>query len=134
MSEIRATTISDSAGTGPITLTGQYTAKAWITFDGTDTLSILESGNSSSVTDDAVGMYTYTLTSAMANSNFSASTAASSHTNTSWANHTQICLYTQGATKHDPTTTTLKFHQIGITANAYYDTNYSMLQIVGDLA
>jgi enamine deaminase RidA (YjgF/YER057c/UK114 family) len=29
MSEIRATTISNAAGTGPITMTGQYAAKAW---------------------------------------------------------------------------------------------------------
>ena len=34
MSEIRATTISNAAGTGPITMTGQYAAKAWVNFNG----------------------------------------------------------------------------------------------------
>ncbi len=33
MSEIRATTISDAAGTGPITLTKQSAAKAWVSYN-----------------------------------------------------------------------------------------------------
>jgi len=40
MSEIRATTISNAAGTGPITLTGQSAAKAWVNFNGTGTVAI----------------------------------------------------------------------------------------------
>ena len=58
MSEIRATTISDLAGTGPATLTGQYAAKAWVNFNGTGTVAIRASGNVSSLTDLSAGNYT----------------------------------------------------------------------------
>lgn len=65
MSEIRASTISDAAGTGPITLTGQSAAKAWFIIDGTGTVAFLNSFNLSSVTDQATGTYYGTMTSAM---------------------------------------------------------------------
>ena len=65
MSEIRATTISDAAGTGPIALTGQSAAKAWVNFNGTGTVAISESFNTSSVTDFAVGRYYCNFTNAM---------------------------------------------------------------------
>jgi len=51
MSEIRATTISDSAGTGPITLTGQVPAKMWVRYNGSSVVS--DSFNVSSTTDSA---------------------------------------------------------------------------------
>ena len=71
MSEIRATTISDAAGTGPATLTGQYAAKAWVNFNGTGTVAIRESGNVSSITDINTGRYTANFTAAMPDVNFS---------------------------------------------------------------
>ena len=60
MSEIRATTISDAAGTGPITLAAQAANKAWVL--GSSTTTITDSLNVSSVTDSAVGRYSYTFT------------------------------------------------------------------------
>ena len=68
MSEIRATTISDLAGTGPATLTGQYAAKAWVSA-GADA-SLLDSQNISSGTDNGTGNYTYAFSNAMSNANF----------------------------------------------------------------
>lgn len=53
MSEIRATTISNAAGTGPIALTKQSAAKAW--FDHSQT-SINLSFNLSSISDEATGL------------------------------------------------------------------------------
>ena len=64
MSEIRATTISDAAGTGPITLTGQSAAKAWVYQQNGHTL--IASFNISSTTDNSIGNYSHDLTSAMA--------------------------------------------------------------------
>jgi hypothetical protein len=58
MSEIRATTISDAAGTGPITLTKQSAPKAQVNFDGSSIAINTGSLNISSVTDDATGKYT----------------------------------------------------------------------------
>ena len=71
MSEIRATTISNAAGTGPITMTGQYAAKAWVNFNGTGTVAIRESGNVSSITDGNTGDYTINFTDAMPDVNSS---------------------------------------------------------------
>ena len=45
-------------------------AKAWINFDGTGTIAIRDSFNVSSITDDATGKYTVSLTTAMSNSNY----------------------------------------------------------------
>ena len=73
MSEIRATTISDAAGTGPITLTKQSAAKAWVTFDQ-NTPQILDSMNTSSLTDTSTGRGDLNWTSAMSNTLYSVPT------------------------------------------------------------
>lgn len=71
MSEIRATTVSNLAGTGPVTLTGQSAAKAWCSFDGTVSSGyVLDSFNSSSFTDVGVGTYKFAFTSSMSNANY----------------------------------------------------------------
>ena len=88
MSEIRATTISDSAGTGPITLTGQYAAKAWVNFNGTSTVAIRNSANVSSITDNGTGSYTVNYSTAMADANYSAFACAGGSASgnfTAWA-------------------------------------------------
>ena len=63
MSEIRATTISDAAGTGPVTLTKQSAAKAWVDFNSTPTVN--NSFNISSITDNGVGNYTFNYSTSM---------------------------------------------------------------------
>jgi hypothetical protein len=71
LSEIRVTTVSDTAGTGPVTLTKQYASKAWVNFNGSGTLAIRGNGNVGSVTDNGTGDYTLNFTSAMADANYS---------------------------------------------------------------
>ena len=58
MSEIRANTISDAAGTGPIDLHKQTAAKAWVTFKGTATAVIAASEGVASIVDNGTGDYT----------------------------------------------------------------------------
>jgi hypothetical protein len=70
LSEIRATTISDAAGTGPITLTGQSAAKAWANVNGTGTITINGSFNLSSILDNGVGDITNTFVNAMSNTSY----------------------------------------------------------------
>ena len=67
MSDIRANTISDAAGTGPIALTGQSAAKAWVNFNGIGTVAIRTSFSVSSLTDNAVGDYAVGFTNTFAN-------------------------------------------------------------------
>ena len=65
MSELRANTISDAAGTGPVTLTKQSAAKAWVHFDGNPTVVSRSSFNVSGLTDNGTGDYTISFTSSM---------------------------------------------------------------------
>jgi hypothetical protein len=66
LSEIRANTVSDAAGTGPVTLTKQSAAKAWVNFNGTGAIAARDSFNVSSLTDIAVGGYSANYTNALA--------------------------------------------------------------------
>ena len=70
MSEIRVTTISDTAGTGPVTLTKQHAAKVWVNFDGTGTIAARDSFNVASLTDQGTGNYDVSLSNAMASANY----------------------------------------------------------------
>ena len=71
MSEIRVTTISDTAGTGPVTLTKQHAVKAWLV--GTTSAGLTDSFNFSSGTDDGTGQYNYSFTNNMGNATWCAS-------------------------------------------------------------
>ena len=73
MSEIRATTISDLVGTGPVTLTGQSAAKSWSNFDGTGTIAARDDYNVSSYTDNGTGYYGINLSNSMHNDDYSRS-------------------------------------------------------------
>ena len=58
-------TIADNAGTGPVTLTKQEAAKAWVNFNGTGTVAIRESYNISSLADRGTGLYSLNLSTAL---------------------------------------------------------------------
>jgi hypothetical protein len=60
-----APTFKNSSGTE----IGQL-AKSWVNFDGTGTVSIKDSFNVSSITDNGSGDYTITFTNATANANY----------------------------------------------------------------
>lgn len=84
MSELRATTISDLAGTGPVTLKKQSASKAWVnfngTFNGTGTIAARDSENVSSLTDNGTGDYTISFSNAFGAADFSAvATTAYTH-------------------------------------------------------
>ena len=48
-----------------------YGCRAWVNFNGTGTVAIRESGNVSSITDNATGDYTINFTTAMPDANYS---------------------------------------------------------------
>ncbi len=56
-SVLNVDTIADKAGTGPVGLTKQSAAKAWVLFNGTGTVAITNSFNTSSITDNDTGSY-----------------------------------------------------------------------------
>tara|TARA_R100001509_G_scaffold118052_1_gene72571 strand:+ start:334 stop:723 length:390 start_codon:yes stop_codon:yes gene_type:complete len=69
LSEIRATTISNAAGTGPITLTKQHAAKVWASVKS-DNSGFNDSFNCSSLADNGTGDGTPSFTNAMSNANY----------------------------------------------------------------
>lgn len=64
MSVLKVTTIQNVAGTEV------YTAKAWVNFNGSGTVAIRASGNTTSITDNGVGDYTVNFTTAMVDANY----------------------------------------------------------------
>ena len=66
MSTLKVTTVSDTAGTGPVTLTGQSAAKAWVDLPE-GFASINDSVNISSIDDDGTGDFGLHYSSSFAN-------------------------------------------------------------------
>jgi hypothetical protein len=71
LSEIRVTTVSDTAGTGPVTLTKQSAPKAWVSYTTDSSTSISGSFNISSLTDVDTGYTGISFTNNMSNDNYS---------------------------------------------------------------
>ena len=65
--------LSTASGSAP-----SYSARAWVKFDGSGTVSIGGSGNVSSITDNGTGDYTANFTTAMPDVNYSAVGSAQS--------------------------------------------------------
>jgi hypothetical protein len=53
-----------------------FTAKAWVNFNGTGTPAIRASGNVTSITDEATGVYTVNFTNAMPDTDYAVSFGA----------------------------------------------------------
>jgi hypothetical protein len=86
-----------------------YSARAWVNFNGTGTLSIRESGNVSSITDNGVGDYTVNFATAMPDANYTS--VANSGLN-SVPNAYVVCYTNARATSpftQAPTTTAMRF-------------------------
>jgi hypothetical protein len=122
MGTLRVTTISDTAGTGPVTLTKQSAAKAWVSFSGTGTIAARDSENVSSLTDNGTGDYTIGFTAAMDNSNYAVPTGFSGN-GTNNFHALEAASFVGGVRMYGV--------QWGV---AFYDTNLYSVSIFGDLA
>ena len=120
LSEIRVTTISDTAGTGPVTLTKQSAAKAWVTknLDGT---AIEDSFNVSTLTDVGTGIATYSFTNSFANNTYQSATGS---------RHIAVRIYS--SPDGDITTSSLKINSYNL-SEALAD-RQSGTAVHGDLA
>jgi hypothetical protein len=76
LSDIRANTISDAAGTGPTVLYKQSAAKAWVNFNGTGTIAVRDSLNVASLTDNGTGDFSANFNSSYSNTNYVVSMSA----------------------------------------------------------
>jgi len=122
LSEIRATTISDAAGTGPITLTKQSAAKAWASVyysSGTPTASA--SFNISSLSDEGTGDYDASFTSNMDSSDYGAGAISIHNTRVATFFSTSASFFN------------IKVYDISVGATSASDSS-SRFSIHGDLA
>jgi hypothetical protein len=109
-SQLNVDTIADKAGTGPVGLTKQQAAKAWINFQQKSSNVVRDSFNHSSFTDEGTGLMTFTITSVMSNINYCHSGMAGEGSNS------QECL-SQAYTGTAPTTSAALY------VNAYANTS-----------
>lgn len=74
MSTIKTNTLQNVAGTLtiPVDTVVQGSAKAWVNFNGTGTVSIRAAFNVSSITDNGTGNYTLNFTTSMVDASYSA--------------------------------------------------------------
>ena len=83
-SELRVNTLKDAAGNNSVATStvAQGSAKAWCSYNGSGT-TFADSFNMTSATDNSTGNYTFTLTNAMGNANYAASSIIHPSTSTS---------------------------------------------------
>ena len=72
---INSAQIATVSGTAPL-----YMCRAWVNFKGTATVTILASGNVTSITDNSVGDYTVNFTTAMPDANYAVTGTAGDYT------------------------------------------------------
>ena len=128
MSEIRVTTVSDTAGTGPVTLTKQSAAKSWCSFNGTSTVAIRGSFNTSSITDRGTGAYTQNFSSSMNDINYSATLTSCRSGSAS-----QVGIFCgNSGDSSAPTTSAVQMNEIA--GGTLFDVDMINTAINGDLA
>ena len=89
-----------------------YSARAWVNFQGTSTVTIRASGNVSSITDEGTGQYLVNFTTAMADANYSVTGSCNFSNGTGMTDFATglvsssacrvICHDIAGGTKYDP--------------------------------
>ena len=132
MSTLAVGTIKSVSSASPVfqntsgTEIGQI-CKAWVNFDGTGTVSIRDSFNITSITDNATGSYNVNFENNMANANYCVVLGLKSNL----ANRNTFPSL-GGSSETDPATDTFKFLGLGTTNNSFTDTKYCMAAVFGD--
>ena len=136
MSELRADTITASDGTSPVTLTKQSASKQWLKFDGTGTIAIDDSFNTSSISDLSTGSYSVTMTNAISNANYSNSVSygESGTFQSAWYVTPMLNIYGPSSLYQAPTATAFRFACVKSDASAYRDPSTVTTNVHGDLA
>ena len=101
MSDIRANTISDTSGNGPINLHKQSAAKAWVNYDGRTPAVERDSFNVASVSYSATGIQEVNYTNNFTNGGYAAcasSTAGgATHFSTDFYKSNMVRITTKGS-------------------------------------
>jgi len=127
MSTLKVNTLEE-ATTGGATY---FTAKAWVNFNGSGTVSIRSDGNVSSITDNGTGNYTVNFSNSVSSNNYCCNFSANDNGTTSgqtsgyaygsWARGTTSCVYATGSMRV----------AMGYAANAsFYDQSHVNVSVV----
>ena len=90
MSTLKVNTIQTSAGVEV------FTVKVWVNFDARTTLSVTNSGNVSSVTDNSTGNFSINFSNALSTAGYSPNGFGVGYSSTSLAKHATITLDPSG--------------------------------------
>lgn len=84
-SELRVDTLKDSSGNNSVGMAyvSNGSAKAWANLNGTGTIALRDSFNSSATTDNGSGDYTFNLTSSMSDGDYGFTTSGCAGNNSS---------------------------------------------------
>ena len=132
MSTLAVGTIKSVSSAAPVfqntsgTEKGQL-AKAWISFDGEGTIAINDSFNISSIADNATGVYTVTLSNAMANANYCVNVSVKSN-----LSNQNTFANLGGTSESDPSTTAFKIATMGSTNLSATDGAFVFAAVFGD--
>ena len=127
-SVLNVDTIADKAGTGPVGLTKQSAAKTFYTGDmNTSNTIVNDSLNTSSVSDGGTGKFTFTITSAMSNANYT----VTSNGGTNFGDQIGICTDQAGFNR---TATQVRFTCTRSTSDTMHDPSALDAAYFGDLA
>ena len=124
------TAVAKSEGGAVTTNIAQGLVKSWMNLDGDlATPAVLDSFNTSSITDVSAGRYTQIVTSVFGNSNYSTTIGADACDGGSTDMHSAV--YNSGRA-----TTTANVHVIGLTSNggSFADLEHICAMSAGDLA
>ena len=129
MSTLKVTTIQDTSGGNASTSEqiNQGRAKAWISFDGEGTIAINDSFNISSIADNATGVYTVTLSNAMANANYCVNVSVKSN-----LSNQNTFANLGGTSESDPSTTAFQIATMGSTNLSATDGAFVFAAVFGD--
>ena len=128
-SVLNVDTIADKAGTGPVALTKQSAAKAWINYKMNSSSSIYGSFNFASLTDNGTGDATVTVTNNLSNANF-AQVDGTGDEGSQFNNSRALATATSGR----KSTAGTRFDTGGESVNTAYDFIENDILIHGDLA
>ena len=111
----RITDALNATGSAPI-----YACRAWVNFDGIGTVSIRESGNVSSITDNGTGEYVVNLSVTMPDVNYSVVVSDGVYNSGGWGTNRNLIVGADPISPYYVNNTTTSFQVLGFTTFGSY--------------
>jgi|TARA_R100000482_G_C5064715_1_gene118707 hypothetical protein len=134
MSTIKVNTIQDASGGNASTAEqiNQGRVKVWVNFDGSGTISIRDSFNVSSVTDEGTGQYEINFSNALGNANYAVATSGFNTLNSDGGWVATSAGTSEWASNADISTTRVRIASFVSTSGQHQDGDAFGIIICGD--